>query len=313
MRHQCTSCLREFFDEAPPASPPAHVYCVFCGTQLRLRTETRASAVPFSADFPRDEDFALGVIGAKPSGFPDTLRQFRIDGSKQSGDSLMPLAGERDTTPGDPTERALWRSGSFWTSLGVGFAVGALAALFVTLYRQPQPQAAHSVAVASPPQPAAPLPAAPAMPLPTCAGSAAAVAPISVPPKPAPSPALERSFWLARARAAQHAYRLADAERFYRRALAQAPRDSEALAGLGEVELLRGTLTAADAHFRQALEVNADYVPALVAVADIRWQSGQAEAAREAYRQIVEQYSADLYPAYVARRSEATCVPQCQP
>jgi putative thioredoxin len=106
---------------------------------------------------------------------------------------------------------------------------------------------------------------------------------------------------------------LADAERFYRRALAQAPRDSEALAGLGEIELLRGTVSSADAHFRAALDANPDYVPALVAVADIRWQSGQAQAARDAYRQIVEQYSADSYPPYVVQRSEAACVPQCQP
>jgi hypothetical protein len=312
MRHQCTSCLREFFDDAPSASPPPRVFCVFCGTQLPLRSETAEGAVPFSADFPREQDFALGVIGAAPSGFPDTLRQFRVRGRSPSGDSLMPLASDSDETEGEASGRALWRSRPFWTSLVVGFGVGALAALFVSLSPSGRPPVAPRAAAAAvvPTVPAPPpLPAAPLV---TCVGTASA-APAVVAARPPTSPALERRFWLERARAAQRGYHLNEAERFYRRALAQAPRDSEALAGLGEVELLRGTVSAADAHFHEALEANADYVPALVAVADIRWQSGQAEAAREAYRQIVEHYSADLYPPYVAQRSAAACVPQCQP
>ena len=298
------------------------MYCVFCGTQLRTRSETRVSAVPFSNDVPREQDSALGVIGASPSGFPDTLRQFRVRGGKARGDSLVPLASDPDSTPEDAPRPAPWRLSSFWASLGVGFAVGALVALFVSVYHPSRPavapRAVAATVAANPPvapQSATSLtaPPLPAVPLPSCAGSPAIVAPVVAVAKPASSPALERRFWLERARAAQRSYRLTEAERFYRRVLAQAPQDSEALAGLGEVELLRGTVTAADAHFREALEANADYVPALVAVADIRWQSGQAEAAREAYRNIVEHYSADLYPPYVAQRSAAACVPQCQP
>ena len=131
--------------------------------------------------------------------------------------------------------------------------------------------------------------------------------------RPSVTPTLERRFWLDRARSSQRQYRLADAERFYRRALDQTPHDSEALAGLGELALLRGATDVADARFREALVANSSYVPAQVALADLQWQSGRAEDARHAYRQIVEQYSADLYPPYVAQRLEGdACVPQCQ-
>jgi hypothetical protein len=272
------------------------------------------SAVPFSADFPRDQDFALGVIGTAASGFPDTLRQFRVQHAKPPSDSLMPLATDPEPLPEKTRARAAWRLRSFWMSLGVGFGIGALAALFVSLTPKteaPPPRAATpAAALMAPVSPqSATLPA----PMPSCTGSVAVTAPSAASIKVPSTPLLERRFWLERARAAQRVFHLADAERFYRRVLAQAPRDSEALAGLGEVELLRGTVSEADAHFHAALDANPDYVPALVAVADIRWQSGQAQAARDAYRQIVEQYSADSYPPYVVQRSEAACVPQCQP
>jgi tetratricopeptide (TPR) repeat protein len=122
---------------------------------------------------------------------------------------------------------------------------------------------------------------------------------------------LERRWLLDRARSQQHQYRLADAERLYRQVLARAPKDSEALSGLGELELLRGTLDMADARFQQALAANADYLPALVAVADIRWQSGRVDEARQAYQSIVARYTADLYPPYVALRGAALVAPQC--
>ncbi len=269
--------------------------------------------MPFSADHAREEAFALGVIGAGASAFPDTLRQFRAHGAPRGTDSLSPVHTESEETPREPVASP-WRPSRFWTSLAVGFGVGACAALLLEKSGDaPPPPAVHST-------PAAALRSAapPASALPGCAATPAPA--VSPPPvtaetaetKAVVTPVLERRFWLAQARSAQHNYRLSDAERFYRRALAQAPRDSEALSGLGELELLRGEPTAASARFREALEANSDYVPARVALADLSWQAGRAEAAREAYRQLVEQYSADLLPAHVSQRLEAgACVPQC--
>ena len=37
----------------------------------------------------------------------------------------------------------------------------------------------------------------------------------------------------------------------------------------------------------------------------------QGREAQQAYRNIVESYAADLYPPYVAQRSEAAVVPDC--
>jgi tetratricopeptide (TPR) repeat protein len=123
----------------------------------------------------------------------------------------------------------------------------------------------------------------------------------------------ERRFALERARAEQRRYHLAEAEQFYARILARSPHDSEALAGLGELELLRGTTDLAAARFRDALSANADYVPARIAVADLEWQAGHVEAARQAYREIVQAYTADLYPPYVAQRSQVGEPANCDP
>lgn len=128
-----------------------------------------------------------------------------------------------------------------------------------------------------------------------------------VPPRAAPRPfdaMAERRFALERARAEQRRYHLDEAQRLYARILARSPNDSEALAGLGELELLRGTTDLAAARFRDALRANADYVPARIAVANLEWQAGHVEAARQAYRDIVQGYTSDLYPPYVAQRSE---------
>jgi lipopolysaccharide biosynthesis regulator YciM len=81
---------------------------------------------------------------------------------------------------------------------------------------------------------------------------------------------------------------------------------------LGELDLLRGTVDLADQHFQAALDANANYIPALIAAADIRWQSGRTEEARQAYQNIVDHYSAELYPPYVALRSVPTATPVCE-
>jgi tetratricopeptide (TPR) repeat protein len=176
---------------------------------------------------------------------------------------------------------------------------------------EPVPAALPPPSAAKPRQPPEPAPlAAPAMAVPACLTSASAAVPSATTPKPAQA-ALDRSWLLERARFHQRTYRLDEAERAYRKVLALAPQDSEALAGLGEIELLRGTLERADQRFQQALQANAHYLPAKVAMADIRWQAGRAEEAREAYRDIVEHYSTDAYPPYVAQRSASAFFPDC--
>jgi hypothetical protein len=308
MKHQCSNCFGEFVDDAPSSNPPERVFCVFCGVALAPPTSPGSAAVPFSAEHQREEDFALGVIGGTTSAFPDTLRQFRAHGAPGGMDSFAPVNTEPD--PASPAPAAVpWKLGRFWTSLAVGFAVGACAAVLFAGRAAPRP-----AAVASAPVPPVQV-AAPTMALSGCAAAPATPVVAASPPtatKPVVTPLLEKRFWLERARGAQRQYHLADAERFYRRALSQAPRDSEALAGLGELELLRGERALADQRFREALEANENYVPARVALADLHWQSGQSEAARRAYRDIVEQYSSDAFPPYVIQRLEGdACVPEC--
>jgi hypothetical protein len=313
MRHQCGTCLSEFFDDASSSSPSARVFCAFCGARLPARADERTSAVPFSADFPREESFALGVIGKVSSEFPDTLKQFRAHGSaERKPDSLSPL----ETAPEEPTEdRDLppWRTRRFWTSLAVGFAVGALGAAVLGKQRSaaaPKPPRV-SAAVAAPQLTPVVTPSPTGCPKPTAETASPPPPPASA--KPAVTPVLERRFWLERARSAQREYHLIDAERFYRRVLALSPHDSEALVGVGELERLRAAPEAAEARFREALETDHNYVPALVALADLAWESGQTEDARRQYREIIEQYSVDLYPPYVAQRLAAdACVPRCR-
>jgi hypothetical protein len=297
------------------------VHCVFCGAAIpqrrRRRADDRVAAVPFSKDVEREEAFALGVIGAGTVGFPDTLRQFRVQPSdSRRSDTLMPVSQGADHAGGEAIEDeapAPWRRASFWASLVVGLVVGVtVASVATSLARRgrvsttaPRPMAAAPVPVAVP---APPLVAA--CPAAEPATVAAVVNTKLALPK-AVSPVLDRRGLLERARSRQREYRLTDAERLYRQVLARAPNDSEALAGLGEVDVLRGTTDQADAHFRQALQVNADYIPALIAVADLQWEAGRGREAQQAYREIVERYDADLYPPYVAQRSSALVPPQC--
>jgi tetratricopeptide (TPR) repeat protein len=286
--------------------------------------------LPFSNE-RRSEGAALGIIKANDPGFPDTLPQFAVPkrqtqlslrkpsplsvAAVKGGDTLMPVAQEESVRGSEPPGRGhaahpLRRHAAFLLALLGGFAGGAAIALGAAEYAR-----AREPALAGAPQPKAAKPAqrfepVPASPAPVCNAPAPASSASAALPKLA-APALDRSWLLHRARVHQRAYRLDEAERAYRRVLALAPQDSEALAGLGELELLRGTLDQADQRFQQALQANANYLPAKVAVADIRWQAGRAEEAREAYRDIVEHYSVDAYPPYVAQRSASALFPDC--
>jgi hypothetical protein len=323
MKHQCTACWREFSDDSgePPAS--GRVHCVFCGARISQRGPTARirNAVPFSKDVPREEAFALGIIAGGSSSYPDTLRQFQVRPSEpRQNDTLIPItsSGAEGGVEQESLEpqRAPWQVGSFWLSLSAGLVVGVAVASGAAsfLRRDVGPtRAAAPPPQLSPPPVAAPASASPSPLAPGCAAatSASAAPAPKVTPAPPFNPLMERRGLLDRARAAQRQYRLLDAERSYRRVLAQAPQDSEALAGLGELEVLRGSLEAADAHFKAALAANADYIPALIAVADAQWYGGRGREAQQAYRNIVDSYAADLYPPYVAQRSEAAVVPDC--
>ncbi|HVY31411.1 MAG TPA: tetratricopeptide repeat protein [Polyangiaceae bacterium] len=323
MQHRCERCLREFSDDSGPLPRRSHVHCVFCGATIPLpRALAPLRPPPFSNDVEREADFALGVLGGAGAGFPDTLRQFRV---KQpplpalsarehiEGDSLAPLTGD-DNSECAPVRVPAWRAVSFWASLGIGFAVGGLLAYGAALARRaPETHAGASAAPVASTRPTEKSAAAAARPTARAVAGPVVVAVPSVAAKPLPKfdAMAERRFALDRARAEQRSYRLRAAERLYRQVLARAPHDSEALAGLGELELLRGTTDLARQRFDAALRANADYIPARIAVADLEWQAGHVEAARQAYRDIVELYGADLYPPYVAQRSTFGEPPQC--
>jgi hypothetical protein len=278
--------------------------------------------LPFSNDYEREEAFALGVINGKSPGFPDTLRQFRIPSATRQ-DSLSPLAQESEPPSGAPTP-PVRRFASLTVPLTVGFAVGvviAFATVSLRPRRQPPPEAARAATPAPVVLPPTPAPSHAAESEPP---ARVVTTPSTTPPSPpkaslaatappaAPTLAEYRRWLLDRARSEQRQYRITSAERLYRQILAHAPQDSEALSGLGELDLLRGTDDLAAQHFQAALDANANYIPALIAAADIHWQSGRTEEARQAYRNIVDHYSADSYPPYVALRSVPAATPVCE-
>ena len=320
MRHQCTACRREFVDDSASLPESDRVYCVFCGAPIGLLGPDRAprGAVPFG-NVRRSAGAALGIIRANDSGFPDTLRQFAIArrelAAGNRGDTLRPVAREELATGigaahGGLSAQPLRRHAAFLLALLGGFAAGVTIAAGVSRDgRAPEPPSAGlsqpAVAKAASPPSAAP-PAEPASSPSVCTPApASAAVPKTV------KDALDRSWLLDRARYHQRAYRLDKAEVAYRRVLALAPRDSEALAGLGELELLRGAPEQATQRFEQALQFNEHYVPAKVGVADIRYQAGRAQEARAAYQDIVKQHSPDAYPPYVVQRSASAVFPDC--
>jgi hypothetical protein len=283
--------------------------------------------LPFSTDYEREEAFALGVINGKSSGFRDTLRQFRIPDVAPRPDSLTPLT-QRSEPPAALPHAPPRQFASLAVSLSVGFAVGVVIAFATISLRAPS----HTPTAAAPtpmtmttpgipttaelptptPAPTAELDSAPrTVATPTLQSPRPAKGPLAATPAVA-TPEQNRRWLLDHARSEQRQYRITTAERLYRQILARSPQDSEALSGLGELELLRGTVDLADQHFQAALDANAHYIPALIAAADIRWQSGRTEEARQAYLHIVDHYSADSYPPYVALRSVPTATPVCE-
>lgn len=327
MTHYCTTCLSEFEDDSGPLPDADCVHCVFCGARIALtsRRQPPASVVPFSKDYEREEAFALGVINGNGPGFPDTLREFRVRSSQRGLDSLTPLA-QGSEPPVASAPSAPRRVASLSASLSVGFAIGvAIAFAAVSLRPEAKPPSAaastpaarqvtgKSAAVQSTPAQPLAVPAPPPVAVNAAAPAKGAEPLAQAPTRVVATPAQDRRWLVDRARAEQRLYRLAAAERLYRQALLISPQDSEALSGLGELELLRGTLDLAEARFQDALNANANYIPALIAAADLRWQSGRADEARQQYQDIVDHYSSDSYPPYVVLRSAAATTPACSP
>jgi len=142
MTHYCTACSSEFDDDSLTPRNAECVHCVFCGARIPLRrrdASLEGSVVPFSKDYEREEAFALGVINPKGTGFPDTLRQFRVHASPKL-DSLTPHA-EGSEPPRAPLP-ATRKLASLSVSLTIGFAVG-VAIAFAAVSLRPTAKTRH--------------------------------------------------------------------------------------------------------------------------------------------------------------------------
>jgi predicted Zn finger-like uncharacterized protein len=95
------------------------------------------------------------------------------------------------------------------------------------------------------------------------------------------------------------------ARRIYEALVSRNPGDSEALAGIGDVERAQGNSANAIAAYKRALAVNPSYLPALLGVADTEWASGDRASARRSYKEIGDHFPEGTYPSYVRARSEA--------
>jgi tetratricopeptide (TPR) repeat protein len=82
---------------------------------------------------------------------------------------------------------------------------------------------------------------------------------------------------------------LTRAEQLFRSVLAEHPKDTEALAGLGDVARRHGNVANAISYYERVLAGNGQYLPALSALADIKWKSGDRAGAAALYRRILDQ------------------------
>jgi predicted Zn finger-like uncharacterized protein len=92
--------------------------------------------------------------------------------------------------------------------------------------------------------------------------------------------------------------------RIYEALASRNPNDSEALAGIGDVERAQGDGAAAVAAYRRALAVNPSYLPALLGVADTEWANGDRASAQRAYQDVVDRFPDGTYPSRVKVRAE---------
>ncbi len=110
-------------------------------------------------------------------------------------------------------------------------------------------------------------------------------------------------FLLAQAESAKGAHDYDRARALYSSALAQNASDSEALAGIGDVEHATHNLPGAAAYYKRALSVNPVYLPALVGLGDVEWESGDKDEAQKSYRDIADRFPEGTYPGRVKQRA----------
>jgi predicted TPR repeat methyltransferase len=75
---------------------------------------------------------------------------------------------------------------------------------------------------------------------------------------------------------------------------------------MGDVSRSTGDAAAAQSFYKRALGANPSYLPALVALADLQWDSGDKGAAQKAYRDIVDRFPEPAFPARVKQRAESS-------
>jgi tetratricopeptide (TPR) repeat protein len=95
------------------------------------------------------------------------------------------------------------------------------------------------------------------------------------------------------------------ARQIYEALVARNPNDSEALAGIGDVDRAQGDTAGAISAYKRALAVNPSYLPALLGVADTQWATGDKASAIRGYKEIVDRFPEGTYPGYVKSRTEA--------
>jgi tetratricopeptide (TPR) repeat protein len=94
------------------------------------------------------------------------------------------------------------------------------------------------------------------------------------------------------------------ARRVYEALVSRNPGDSEALAGLGDVDRAQGDAHAAISAYKRALAVNPSYMPAMLGVADTEWSVGDRVSAQREYKDIADRFPDGTYPSYVKTRAE---------
>jgi predicted Zn finger-like uncharacterized protein len=80
------------------------------------------------------------------------------------------------------------------------------------------------------------------------------------------------------------------------------PGDPEALTGLANVKRATGDSAGAIGDYKRALAANGSYLPAMIALADTYWSSGQQGDAMRIYREIVDRFPESAYPPHIAKR-----------
>jgi tetratricopeptide (TPR) repeat protein len=97
---------------------------------------------------------------------------------------------------------------------------------------------------------------------------------------------------LEEASVALHNGQLGRALQLYQEVQSAQPGNTEALAGLADVESRRGNSAKAAELYQSVLAQNPSYLPAMVGVADQKWASGDKKGALVLYRRILEQSGA---------------------